>query len=338
MNPVLLTMILLLGSAATIYFACEFFVNGVEWLGRKLSVGQTATGTILAAFGTALPESAITFVAVAFGKSDAQRELGVGAALGGPLVLSTIAYATVGLVLILTGRQLKRTQQVRDEFQRLSRDQAWFLSIFIVKLAVGLIAFSFKPWLGIVFLGAYAVYFWKEMSRDESGGEAEEDELEPLRIARKASGDPSLMLSALQTGLALVVIFAASRLFVGQLDSLGPALGIRPQLLALLLSPIATELPETMNAIIWVRQGKHRLALANISGAMMIQATVPTAFGLMFTPWLLDRSLILGGGVTILAVGVMLISFRRGIISRGLLASMGIFYALFAGMLAALHL
>jgi len=45
-------------------------------------------------------------------------------------------------------------------------------------------------------------------------------------------------------------------------------------LLALLLSPIATELPETLNAIIWVRQGKHRLALANISGAMMIQATV----------------------------------------------------------------
>ncbi|MFX7756135.1 sodium:calcium antiporter, partial [Acinetobacter baumannii] len=80
--------------AATIYFACEFFVNGVGWLGRRLSVGRTATATILAAFGTALPESVITFVAVAFGKSDAQRELGVGAALGGPLVLATIAYAT----------------------------------------------------------------------------------------------------------------------------------------------------------------------------------------------------------------------------------------------------
>ncbi|GAC1412128.1 MAG: hypothetical protein NVSMB69_14610 [Novosphingobium sp.] len=69
----LLPFLLLLGSAAAIYFACEFFVNGVEWLGRRLSVGSTATATILAAFGTALPESAITFVAVAFGKSDAQR-------------------------------------------------------------------------------------------------------------------------------------------------------------------------------------------------------------------------------------------------------------------------
>jgi cation:H+ antiporter len=336
MNSLALAVMLLLGSAATIYFACEFFVNGVEWLGRRLSVGSTATATILAAFGTALPESVITFVAVAFGKSDAQRELGVGAALGGPLVLSTIAYATVGVTLILSGRHLQRTAQVRDQFQRLSRDQAWFLGIFIIKLAVGLIAFAYKPWLGIAFLAAYALYFWKEMSRDESG-EVEED-LEPLIIARKRAGAPPLSLSALQTGIALVVIFAASRLFVSQLDILGPFLGLKPQLLALLLSPIATELPETMNAIIWVRQGKHRLALANISGAMMIQATVPTAFGLFFTPWLLDRSLILGGGVTAIAVAVMMVSFHRGLISRWFLAAMALFYVLFAAVLVSLHL
>jgi cation:H+ antiporter len=331
----LLPFLLLLGSAAAIYFACEFFVNGVEWLGRRLSVGSTATATILAAFGTARPESAITFVAVAFGKSDAQRELGVGAALGGPLVLATIAYATVGATLILSRQHLQRTQAVRDEFKRLSRDQTWFLSIFVVKLAVGLVAFAYKPWLGVAFLGAYALYFWKEMSRDDSG--EVEDILEPLTFARKRPGPPPLALAALQTGLALVVIFAASRLFVSQLDAIGPTLGIEPQLLALLLSPIATELPETMNAIIWVRQGKHRLALANISGSMMIQATVPTAFGLFFTPWLLDRSLIMAGVVTAIAVAIMLLSFARGVISRGFLASMGLFYVLFAAMLLVLH-
>jgi len=336
MSPLILNIALLLGAAAVIYFACEFFVNGVEWVGRKMSVGATATGTILAAFGTALPESVITFVAVAFGKSDTQRELGVGAALGGPLVLSTIAYATVGLTLILAHQHLKRTAEVKRDFQRLARDQGWFLAIFLVKLTVGLVAFSFKPWLGIAFLAAYALYFWQEMRRDES--DEEEEELEPLILARKAAGDPSLGLSLVQTLCALVVIFFASRLFVGQLDALGPALGIKPQLLALLLSPIATELPETMNAIIWVRQGKHRLALANISGAMMIQATVPTAFGIFFTPWLLDRSLILAGGITAIAVAVMFVSFRRGVISRGFLASMGLFYAVFAGLLIALRL
>jgi cation:H+ antiporter len=336
MSPLLVNVLLLLGSAAVIYFSCEFFVNGVEWLGRKLSVGSTATGTILAAFGTALPESVVTFVAVAFGHSDKQRELGVGAALGGPLVLATIAYATVGLTLILAGMQLRRTGDVQQQFRRLARDQGWFLAIFLVKLAVGLAAFAYKPWLGGLFLAAYAVYFWRELSRDES--DEVEEALEPLILARGRAEDPPLGLAILQTALALVVIFFASHIFVGQLDALGPTLGLKPQLLALLLSPIATELPETMNAIIWVRQGKHRLALANISGAMMIQATVPTAFGLFWTPWLLDRSLLLAGGVTALAVAVMFVSFRRGVISRGFLASMGLFYGLFAGLLVMLHL
>jgi cation:H+ antiporter len=336
MNPLLLTVALLLGSAVVIYFACEFFVNGVEWLGRGLAVGRNATGTILAAFGTALPESVVTFVAVVFGKGDAQRELGVGAALGGPLVLATIAYATVGVTLLLTRGQLRRTANIREEFQRLSRDQGWFLAIFLVKITVGLVAFAYKPWLGVLFLAAYSAYFWQQMRG--GAGDEEEEALAPLIIARKRTGAPPLSLSILQTTAALLVIFAASRLFVSQLDALGPVLGLKPQLLALLLSPIATELPETMNAIIWVRQGKHGLALANISGAMMIQATVPTAFGLFFTPWLLDRSLILAGAVTAVAVTVMFVSFRRGVISRTFLASMGLFYALFAGLLVFLRL
>lgn len=317
---------LLLASAAAIYFACEFFVNGVEWLGRRMSVGSNATGTILAAFGTALPESVVTFVAVAFAKSDAQRELGIGAALGGPLVLATIAYATVGIALLLNKKPLK--QHVATDFKRLSRDQAWFLCIFVVKLAIGLIAFAWKPWLGIAFLAAYAFYFWRELS--SAGGE--EEELEPLTLARGAGDKPPITMILAQTVGALVVIFFASHFFVEQLNALAPALGVAPQVLALFLSPIATELPETMNAIIWVRQGKHRLALANISGAMMIQATVPTAFGLFWTPWLLDRTLLAAGGVTIAAVVALWFAFRRGTVTRTYLAAMAGLYLLFVAI------
>jgi len=334
MNSLPVTVGLLLGSAAVIYLACEYFVNGVEWVGRKFAVGQQATGSILAAFGTALPESVVTFVAVVFGATASQKAIGVGAALGGPLVLSTIAYATVGVTLILCRTRLPKTAVTRADFRSLSRDQGWFLVIFAAKIALGLIAFAFKPWLGVLFLAAYAAYFWKEMRGE---GEAEEPDLERLKLAPRLDTPPTWAAVA-QTLAALVVIFLASHLFVMQLEVLGPALGVKPQLLALLLSPIATELPETLNAVIWVRQGKRRLAMANISGAMMIQATVPTAFGLFFTPWMLDRSLIVGAAVTALAVGVMFFAFRRGFISRGLLAAMAGFYALFVVIVLAFRM
>lgn len=324
-----ISILILLAAAAVIYVACELFVNGVEWIGHRFDVGQKATGTILAAFGTALPESVVTFVAVAFGVGAAQKQIGVGAALGGPLVLATIAYAVVGWTLFGARRPL-RTSTAAADFKALSRDQAWFLVIFVFKLGLGLIAFAIKPWLGIAFLLAYGVYVWQEARGEQ--GEAE-GELEPLKFAPKAEHPPTV-LAVIQTLVALVVIFFASKVFVGQIDVLGHSLGLPSQLLALLLSPVATELPETLNAIIWVRQGKIRLALANISGAMMIQATIPSAFGMFFTSWMLDPALIVAGVVTLLAIVVLFIGFRSGRMSRAWLSSMAALYLVFAGVVA----
>ena len=325
---------LLLGSAVLIYLACEFFVNGVEWVGRKLAVGQKATGTILAAFGTALPESVVTFVAVTFPHTVMDKDIGVGAAMGGPLALGTVAYAVVGLTLIICRRPLPTGKEGAILYAGLSRDQAWFIVISIAKLAVGIAAFAFKPWLGLLFLAAYGAYAWKEMTGEE---DAEEVELEPLRLTPKATV-PTTLAALTQTAAALAVIFIASRFFVGQLGALGPYLGLKPQLLSLLVSPIATELPETLNAVIWIRQGKVRLALANISGAMMIQATVPTAFGLFATPWVLDPALVLAGAVTLLSVSILFFAFWRGWITRTYLACMSLAYVAFAAVTLGLHL
>jgi cation:H+ antiporter len=327
----LLTLCLFFGSAAAIYFACEYFVNGVEWFGQKLKLGATATGTVLAAFGTALPESAVTFVAVMFGKTPEARDIGVGAALGGPLVLATIAYAVVGAALWFNLRRLKRPDRlIRVDHQRLARDQSWFLAIFVIKVGLGLIAFAFKPWLGVLFLAAYAIYVWREIRSDDSA--PEEEILEPLKF-RPRQADPALRWVVAQTVAALLVIAAASRLFVHQLEAIGSTFGLPAHLVALLLSPIATELPETVNALIWVRQGKERLALANISGAMMIQATIPSSLGLFATPWLFDAPLIVAGGVTGVAIIYLWWLFQRGRVDARWLVPVGLLYGVFAAFL-----
>ena len=326
------TALLFLLSAGAIYLACEYFVNGVEWFGQKLNLGATATGTILAAFGTALPESAVTFVAVILGKTPEQKDIGVGAALGGPLVLTTIAYAVVGVALWMNRRRLQRTDSVvRVEHARLSRDQAWFLAIFVVKCSLGLIAFAFKPWLGVLFLLAYALYVWRELKSDDTA--PEEEVLEPLKLQPRAA-NPSLWWVSVQTVLALVVIAIASHTFVKQIEAIGVALQLSPHLVALVLSPVATELPETMNALIWVRQGKERLALANISGAMMIQATIPSSLALFATPWLFDAPLMVAGVLTGIAIVYLWWLFRRGRVDARWLVPVGLLYGVFAAYIA----
>ncbi|MDR2851496.1 MAG: sodium:calcium antiporter [Burkholderiaceae bacterium] len=328
----LLTLTLFFLSAGAIYLACEYFVNGVEWCGRRMNLGATAVGSVLAAFGTALPESAVTFMAVVFGRTPEQKDLGVGAAMGGPLVLATLAYAVVGLALTLNRKRLRRdSYRVRVDNARMRRDQAAFLAVFVVKVALGLIVFAIKPWLGILFLAAYAVYVWREIR--DAGTTPDEEQLEPLKI-RPAAVEPSLGWAGLQALLALIVIGVATHTFVAQLEAIGTALRWPPHIVALLLSPVATELPETMNALIWVRQGKERLALANISGAMMIQATIPSALGIFFTPWFFDGPLLASGIITALAIVFLWHLFRRGAVDSRVLMAVCSLYGVFALVLA----
>lgn len=335
--------VLLIVCAVAIYLSCEWFVNAVEWLGQRLDVGKMAVGTILAAFGTALPESVVTLVAVTTGADEEAKNIGVGAAMGGPLALSTIAYGVTGAMLFLKRRRehapdpagrgdgggsdgVRAPLGDEKDMKRLAKDQTWFLPIFVVKVALGLVAFAFKPVLGVLFFAAYAVYFWREIRSGDDGGE--DEELEPLKL-RPRSAVPETWAVVVQTLATLAVIFFASQLFVRQLDAIGPMLGLSSAVTALLLSPVATELPEVMNAIIWVRQGKTQLALANISGAMMIQATVPSGLGLLFTSWEFDGALLWSGLITMAAIVYLLLTMRAHRLTPGRLAVTALFYAVF---------
>lgn len=321
----LLHVVALLACAVAIYLACEWFVNAVEWLGVRLEMGTLAIGTLLAAIGTALPESVVTLVAVTMSNSAGAKDIGVGAAMGGPLALATIAYGVSGYMLLSKKRGPNPLKNV--DLSQLPKDQQWFLAIFLVKVSLGLVAFSFKPWLGLLFFAAYGTYFIKEMRADSE--RHSDAELDPLKLQPK-KGVPSGWAIGTQTLASLIVIFVASQLFVAQLEWVGPALGLSATVTALLLSPVATELPEVMNAIIWIRQGKTSLALANISGAMMIQATVPSGLGLLFTPWKFDGPLMLSGIVTIAAIVYLLFLLRTKRFTPYRISAVGSFYGIFA--------
>ena len=120
-----------------------------------------------------------------------------------------------------------------------------------------------------------------------SGEAGDEDEPQPLyfdtpRTTRRRRPDrPPVLVS-------LAAIVGGAELFVGEVESIAASLGVAPLVLALVLAPLATELPEKLNSILWVRDGKDTLALGNVTGAMAFQATIPVAFGLVATHWDLE--------------------------------------------------
>ena len=81
---------------------------------------------------------------------------------------------------------------------------------------------------------------------------------------------------------------AGAHFFVTAVEHLSESAGLPAGLIALVLAPLATELPEKFNSVIWLRGNKDTLALGNITGAMVFQSTIPVALGLAFTRWSLD--------------------------------------------------
>src|SRR6266550_7429995 len=97
-------LLVLLVSFFIILAGAELFTNGIEWFGRKLGLAEGAVGSVLAAVGTALPETMIPIVAILFGAGEASRDVAVGAVLGAPFMLATLAMFVTGVAVLLAAR------------------------------------------------------------------------------------------------------------------------------------------------------------------------------------------------------------------------------------------
>ena len=286
------------------------FTNAVEWLGKRLDLGQGAVGALLAAVGTALPESVIPVVALLSGGGEEKEQIAIGSIIGAPFLLGTLAMLLIAIASHAYAGRREQGSAIDAHLPSTRRDLRYVLALLPIGILVGVI--GAPTWLkivaAVVLVVAYGVYV-RATIRD--GGEIEDDDaLDALYFDRGAGDDPRTGRVILQLLVSLAAIIAGAELFVSVIETIAKSLGIQTLVLSLVLAPLATELPEKINSVLWVRQGKDTLALGNVSGAMVFQSTIPMAFGVLATGWQLDRFAVaaaaagfLGAAVALYAVG-----------------------------------
>lgn len=321
----------LLLSLGIILISAELFTNGVEWLGKKLNLGEGAVGSILAAVGTALPETLIPIIAIVYGVGEASQEIGIGAILGAPFMLGTLALFVTGMAVSVFALTGKRRIKMNINCDVMLRDLRFFLIVYATAI---LVAFfhdhEIKVVMAFGLLAAYFVYVYRTL-KDRSCL-MDESELNPLFLARK-SHNPRMILVIGQIVLALLGIVAGAKFFVNGITSLAQIYQIPAFILSIIITPIATELPEKFNSVIWVSQRKDTLALGNITGAMVFQSSVIPAIGIFLTPWVLTPAAVTSAILVLLSASLVLfvIRQRKEIHAFSLLLN-GIFYAIFLGL------
>ena len=286
-------------SLCIILISCELFTNGIEWLGKKLEIGEGVVGSIFSAVGTCLPETLVPIIAILSSKDVLNKsdsiEVGIGAILGAPFMLSTLAFFITGVSVLLFRKRRKSGMRMNVTTKILCRDMGFFIIVYSIGVSATFIGSGrVKSLVALFLIAFYILYVVLTVKNDN----ANHGELEPLYIV-------SLGVILFQIILALSGIKFGANIFVMNLELISCYIGIPALVLSLIITPIATELPEKFNSVIWIRKRKDTLALGNISGAMVFQSCIPVSIGILFTSWQLEDVALMSAILAILSSTVV---------------------------------
>jgi len=297
---ILFYVLLFVVSVVVTLGGCALFTNGIEWLGKRLKVPEGAIGSVFAAVGTTLPETSIPVIAIFFGSGQERTEVGLGAILGAPFMLSTLVLPLLAGLLLFYARLGKRGSAFALDYGEVRIDLQFFLTAYGLAVACALWPSRPLHYLAAgLLVGLYVFYVKLKFS----GEHQEEAVLDPLFFARQ-SAKPSYGLIGLQGLAGLAGLAGGAHLFVTAAKEMAAAMHVSPLLLALLIAPLATELPEMSNSFLWLYRKKDTLAVGNVTGAMVFQGTFPVSVGLVGTEWVLAPNALATMGLALLAVGL----------------------------------
>jgi cation:H+ antiporter len=310
-----------------IFLAAELFTNAIEWFGKRCRITEGAVGSVLAAVGTALPETSVAVVAIIKGGGE-EIEAGIGAILGAPMMLSTLAMFITGASVLVFAAARKRSRTINADYRVVGRDLRSFFLVYLLAFVAGVTPGRWpKLAIAVILVAIYANYIRRTFASPDSAGGGEE--MRPLHFHRRADRPQfRWVLVQLASGLALMILGAME--FVTSVTVVAKSLGVSTLVLSLIITPIATELPEKFNSVTWMRHRKDTLALGNITGAMVFQSSLLPAIGIAFTPWVLDAKALASIGVAVLATSVAWadMTLRKRLSPYTLLLA-GSFYALY---------
>jgi len=321
-----------------ILVAAEIFTNALEHLGERLKISEGVTGSLFAAVGTAMPETMVPLLAIFAGTTDTHvnEEIGVGAILGAPLMLSTLSLSLMAFA-VLAKRGVHG--HLTPEHTGLRRDLNFFLFAFVLAGVALFVPHEIPEIRVALAIGMVLIYFVYVMVTLRASTQLVKDghatEAEGKMFLARLGLPQNMLVIVIQLLLGVGLLIAGAKGFINGVQGAAAILGISSLLLSLLIIPIATELPEKVNSILWIRRHKDTLAFGNITGAMVFQGTLLPAIGIMLTPWVPQTEVLAGVVITFVAALWLRLMHARGQLRVWHLGVNGAMYVLYLAIVLA---
>ncbi|HMK33054.1 MAG TPA: hypothetical protein VK431_05465 [Nitrosopumilaceae archaeon] len=258
-------LLLLLGWLGELIAASWLLSSGAEHLAERW--GGRFVGRTLLSIATTLPEIGIVVAAAKDGSYDAA----LGSALGSNLFMMTLGLA---VMLIIATTKLSKAPQKFVDVKQFKLDKI----LLVITAVVGALLFidGFDVMDGIIFTGLFAAYLYlafREMKQEnkETILESQLHTTHEAKMSKKHFGRSMILFIAGTIG-----IFIGAEPFVHSLEGLALDSGVSVVVLAVIISPIAGEMPEKISMIILARKGANgaSIAVANVLGSKILNNTL----------------------------------------------------------------
>lgn len=280
----MLHFVVFIAALLLVFKSAEAALKHSSAVAISLGLSKGTVGFLLIAFISVLPE---TFIS-ALSAIEGDPSLGLGTLFG-----SNVADLTLVLALVawIGGRNLKVESHIL-------KNAEYYLGLLAAALLLGLDSY-YSRWEGLLLI-AGGIFFHLHILK---GGIQEQ-----LKIDTKFS---------FQNVLAL--IFSMGFLLLGAhftVDSaveIAATLGVKPALVGMFLIALGTTLPELFFAIKAVRQKEDGLALGDILGTVLTDATIVVGILALIHPFSFDARIVYSTGVIMLiSAGVVFYLMKTG--------------------------
>ncbi|MGI0034462.1 MAG: sodium:calcium antiporter [Nitrososphaera sp.] len=279
----LLIMLLWLAELTGASFLLSY---GAEHLSMKY--GAKFVGRTLLSVATTLPEIAIVIYAAAGGSYG----IAIGAGLGSNLLMMTLGLA---IMLLIATTRLSKSPLRGVDVATFKLDKIFLIATAVISAVLFIDGYNYID--GIVFagmFGAYLVMALLEMKAESKLPKKPEREVvgdhhKVVRVTddgnNKGSGGMSKAMLAFAAGTA--GIFLGASPFIASLQGYSLEVGVSVIVLAVIISPIAGEMPEKISMMLLARKGAAgaSIAVANVLGSKILNNTLLLAvavFGAMY--------------------------------------------------------
>lgn len=260
---------------------------GAEHLSMRY--GAKFVGRTLLSVATTLPEIAIVIYAAAGGNYDAA----IGAGLGSNLLMMTLGLS---IMLVIATTRLSKAPLKGVDVATFKLDKLFLIATAVISAVLFIDGFDYID--GFIFSGMFGAYLlvalleMKAEKKSKKAASEVEEHHKVVSITENRSGGRKLLGGGMTKAILAFAagtagIFLGAEPFIHSLEGLSVEAGVSVVVLAVVISPIAGEMPEKISMMLLARKGAAgaSIAVANVLGSKILNNSLllsVAVFGAMY--------------------------------------------------------